>query len=36
MGDLLFKAEAIPSEAVRQSGITEVSRSRSTDEVMET
>lgn len=36
MGDLLVKAEAIPSEAVKQSGSTEVSRSHSTGEVMET
>lgn len=36
MGDLFSKAEAIPSEAVMQSGKTEVSRSRSTGEVVET
>ena len=36
MGDLSFTAEAIPSEAVMQSRKTEVSRSHSTGEVMET
>ena len=35
MGDLLINAEAIPSEEVRQSGLTEVSRSHSTVEVEE-
>jgi hypothetical protein len=36
MGDLSYLAEAIPSEPVMQSGKTEVSRSHSTVEVMET
>lgn len=36
MGDLSYLAEAIPSESVTQSEKTEVSRSHSTDEVMET
>ena len=35
MGDLSFQAEAIPSEQVRQSRKTEVSRGRSTGEVIE-
>lgn len=36
MGDLSYLAEAIPSEPVSQSERTEVSRGRSTAEVMET
>jgi hypothetical protein len=36
MGDLFYLAEAIPSEPVMQSERTGVSRSHSTEEVMET
>lgn len=35
-GRSVLLAEAIPSEAVRQSEKTEVSRSHSTEEIMET
>lgn len=36
MGDLYIEAEAQPSELVKQSRYTEVSRGRSTEEDMET